>query len=92
MQTSESPLGMESSKHSVRLKASKLHIRKNTYMMMVRRMENVTNSRTSTKQRFSLQNGFDRYLNKAHKQQADHNKSCCSRIYCLWTVIDSQWL
>ena len=68
MQTSESPLGMESSKHSVRLKASKLHIRKNTYMMMVRRMENVTNSRTSTKQRFSLQNGFDRYLNKTHKQ------------------------
>ena len=74
MQISESPLGMESGKHSVRLKVSELHIRQNTYMMMDRRMENVTNSRTSTKQRFSLQNGFDRYLNKAHKHQADYNK------------------
>jgi hypothetical protein len=65
---------MDSSKHPVRLKASELHIRQNTYMMVDGRMENVTNSRTSTKQRFSLQNGFDKYSNKAHTQQADYNK------------------
>ena len=59
---------------------------------MDRRMDNVTKSITPTKHRFSLQNGFDRYLNKAQKQQEDHNKSCHSRIYCLWTVIDSQCL
>ena len=65
---------MESSKHPIRLKASELHIRQNTYMMVDERMENVKNSRTSTKQRFSLQNGFDKYSNKAHTQQADYNK------------------
>jgi len=63
------PLGMESNKHPVRSKAIELHIRQTTYMMVDERKENITNNRTSTKHRFSLQNGFDMYLNKSHKQQ-----------------------